>query len=198
MRADVVGETRVPARLLSEVLWRRRDEPSLEICRVTELPDGYALQGNVLTAVDSRPFQVQYVVWCDRRWVTGGVHVHAIQGESHRQLQLRRDGEGRWWRDDAHIAELDGLIDVDLSITPSTNTLPIRRLDLTVGAVATTTAAWIRFPDLSVQRLDQQYTRVSATRYLYESRGGSFRADLDVDDQGVVIDYGNLWERVTS
>lgn len=197
-----MNETRISTVLLRDVLWRRLDEPSFEVCRLVELPDldgvAYSLQGVVLTVVDSRPYHVQYVVYCDRDWVTGGLHVHTTQGDVHRQLQLRRDTSGSWWRDDELLSEFDGLMDIDLSVTPSTNTLPIRRMGLSVGAAAPTDAVWVRFPELTLQRLAQRYTRVAELRYAYESAGGSFKADIDVDEQGVVVRYGQLWERVAS
>src|SRR5712664_99467 len=39
--------------------------------------------------------------------------------------------------------------DIDLAVTPATNTLPIRRLNLEVGQSQEVTAAWLKFPDLT-------------------------------------------------
>jgi len=54
-------------------------------------------------------------------------------------------------------------------------------------------AAWIRFPDLTTDVLEQVYTRLSPERYLYESAGGSFRRELVVDATGFVSAYPGLW-----
>ncbi len=91
--------------------------------------------------------------------------------------------------------DLAGCIDVDLGITPSTNTLPIRRLNLQVGESADVTAAWVRFPELTVEPLAQRYTRLDERRYRYESTTG-FSAELEVDELGLVVRYGDIWERV--
>jgi hypothetical protein len=45
-----------------------------------------------------------------------------------------------------------GCVNIDLNFSPSTNLLPIRRLDLSVGASAIVRAAWLRFPGMNVQR----------------------------------------------
>ncbi|HSK19551.1 MAG TPA: putative glycolipid-binding domain-containing protein, partial [Longimicrobiales bacterium] len=90
----------------------------------------------------------------------------------------------------------DGLTDIDLAFTPATNTLPIRRLGLKTGEAAATDAVWVRFPELTIERLPQRYAHIEDHTYRYESRGGSFTADLIVDGQGVVITYGDIWERV--
>ena len=90
-----------------------------------------------------------------------------------------------------------GAVDVDLGWTPFTNTLPIRRLSLAVGQKSgPVTAAWVRFPDLGLEPLTQEYERTAARRYRYTSGGGSFAADLEVDDDGLVIDYSGIWTRV--
>jgi hypothetical protein len=111
---------------------------------------------------------------------------------------MRRDDSGDWWRDGERMPDLEGLVDIDLAISPSTNTLPIRRLTLDVGGEASTDAVWVQFPSLSLGQLAQRYTRTADRRYRYESDGGSFVADLDVDAQGLVVRYGDVWERVAA
>jgi hypothetical protein len=41
--------------------------------------------------------------------------------------------------------------------------------------------------------LEQTYTRLSESTYLYESAGGAFRRELTVNDDGFVVDYPGLW-----
>jgi len=89
-----------------------------------------------------------------------------------------------------------GCIDVDLGCTPATNTLPIRRLEIPVGGEAGILAAWVRFPDLKVRPLPQRYRRLGPDRYEYSSN--TFRAELGVDGNGLVLDYAGAWERVPS
>lgn len=89
--------------------------------------------------------------------------------------------------------DLAGCIDIDLSITPATNTLPIRRLGLAVGASAEVTAAWVRFPALIVAPLRQRYTRLAPDRYRYESLESGFTTELTVDDQGLIAHYPGGW-----
>jgi hypothetical protein len=93
------------------------------------------------------------------------------------------------------VPQFNGCIDVDLGISPSTNTLPIRRLNLAIGQPEDVVAAWVRFPDLSLEPLPQRYTRVSDDRYKYES-GSGFQTEMTVDESGLVIVYEKGWERV--
>ena len=82
---------------------------------------------------------------------------------------------------------------VDLGFSPSTNLLPIRRLRLAVGATAPIRAAWVRFPELTTEVLEQTYTRLATDRYLCQSVAGRFRRELTVDTTGLVLDCPGLW-----
>ena len=73
---------------------------------------------------------------------------------------------------------MDGCDDVDFSFTPATNLLPIRRLRLAEGARTGVRAAWLAFPALELEPLEQVYAHLDGGRYRYESEGG-FTADLE-------------------
>jgi uncharacterized protein len=174
-----MDERPLPVTLLRSVLWRRLDVPAWEHSRLQEFPDGYIIDGRVLTVLDGQPAEAHYGVLCGLDWTTRHAHVTLIHGADARRIQLRRDEQDHWWHDEQRVPDLDGLVDVDLALTPVTNTLPIRRLALDIGGSAATTAAWIRFPELTVEPLPQRYTRLDAHRYRYESRRGAFTAELD-------------------
>jgi hypothetical protein len=154
---------------------------------------GFELSGLVLQAHEDAPYVVRYTIRADEDWRTREVEVELENG-GQRRLSLSADGAGHWTRDAQPLSELDGCRDVDLEWSPSTNTLPIRRLRLAPGESRSVSAAWVRFPSLRVQRLDQTYERIDDDRYRY--RSGGFTADLVVDDDGVVLQYGVNWEVV--
>lgn len=104
---------------------------------------------------------------------------------------LVREPQGRWFADDREIEACRGALDVDLGVTPSTNTSAIRRLHLAVGASAELTATWVRFPELSVEPLLQRYSRLDERTYQVV-----FHARLELDDVGLVDSYEKLFERI--
>jgi uncharacterized protein len=61
-----------------------------------------------------------------------------------------------------------------------------------VGARQTVKAAWVRFPELSLEAATQVYTRLDELTYRYES--GAFAADLVVDEDGLVASCA-VWQR---
>jgi hypothetical protein len=57
--------------------------------------------------------------------------------------------------------------------------------------------AWIHGLDLTFHAQPQAYTRLSDRRYLFENLDGTgFRAELPVDEEGIVLDYPQLFRRV--
>ena len=85
---------------------------------------------------------------------------------------------------------------MDLGFTPATNTLPLRRLGLAVGESAAVRSAWLRFPELRHEPLEQTYTREAARTFRYRAivDGEPFVARLDIDAFGRVTRYEGLWE----
>jgi hypothetical protein len=83
------------------------------------------------------------------------------------------------------------------SLTPFTNSFPIRRAPLAIGEWRQFQMAWIHAPDLTVHPQAQAYTRLAERRYRFENLDGSgFRAELPVDEDGIVLDYPDLFRRV--
>ena len=174
--------------------WRRLDVPAIEDFR----EDERTFRGRVVVQ-EAVPWSVEYAVSFDDRWVTSSAEVTVRLAADLRRLALQHDGRGRWFDGNGEVEGCRGALDVDLGLTPSTNTSAIRRLALTVGDSAELVAAWVRFPELSVEPLRQRYTRLGDREYLYQSlRDGAvvFEARLEVDATGLVERYERLFERV--
>lgn len=194
---DVGRVGREDPRAVRSVTWSRLDGSGAEVFRLLELPSGFVLQGVVAGAHEERPLLCRYSISCTSHWLTRKVEVEVLQADGSRNaVTAEQTPHGRWIVDGVVRPDLRGCQDIDLGITPSTNTLPIRRLGLGEGERASMTAAWLRFPELVVQPLPQAYHDQGGGAYLYESRSGAFTAELKVDDWGLVTRYANLWERV--
>jgi len=175
------------------VAWRRSDEIETdEHCALTIRDSGLSLVGTVLGAENGQPVRIEYRVFTDAAGATTAVHVRDLRGFETRTLVLDRNSKGSWSVDGKPARALRGCSDVDLGCSPSTNTLPIRRLRLGIGSSHTIKAAWVRFPELEVVKADQTYTRVDEFTYRYAS--GTFEGEISVDDDGLVTVY-EVWKR---
>jgi len=85
---------------------------------------------------------------------------------------------------------------IDLSASPFTNTLPVRRCNLAIGESIDIIAAYVAFPELTLTPDPQRYTRLDALIYRYESLDSDFTRDIEVDGNGLVVNYPGLFRRL--
>ena len=158
------------------------------------------LADSVVLAFDEEhgPFRLTYRLTWGESWQLRDAELVVVTERYTRSLSLRTDGEGHWRGGDGRtIDDLNGCMDVDIWPTPFTNSFPIRREPMTVGERREFKMAWICAPDLAVVSQPQAYTRLAERLYLFENLDGSgFRAELPVDEDGIVIDYPDLFRRV--
>jgi uncharacterized protein len=182
------------SQLVCTGLWRWVQNPGLERFEVHCSSANWIFRGAILTAAA----ETRYEIMCDSSFLTRAVSVCLRDSIGERTLQLSAEN-GVWRQGGFEQAAVRGALDVDLGWSPSTNTLPIRRLQLPIGqSSGELIAAWVRFPELTLEPLRQEYFRVSELTYRYSSRNGAFTALLTVDEHGLVLDYEGFWERITS
>jgi hypothetical protein len=163
------------------------------------MDDGYILSGTTTAVEEGQSWIVEYQVRVDMRWRTRSAQVRGRSITGTRTRLLESDTEGHWQVDGTSAPDLDGCLDVDLESSAMTNTLPVHRLTLNAGEVAEVPAAYIRALSLSVERLEQQYTRAKDhephQHYDYVAPAFDFSCRLNYDDTGLVLAYPGIAER---
>jgi hypothetical protein len=178
------------------IIWRRvLDDHSFEECVVTSAPDGFGIAGHIIAAHEGEPLAVTYDIRCSRDWSARTIAIDQMLGNAARRLRLERAGQG-WLIDGAPDARLDGCAEPDLGLTPSTNALAIRRLDLAIGQAAQISCAWVKFPALSVEPSLQRYERLADRAYRYTNVASGFTAILTVDELALPVSYERIWTRI--
>lgn len=156
---------------------------------------------SVVLAFDEKhaPFRLSYRLTWDESWQLHSAGLTVTTERSTRSLNLQTDGQGHWRDGDGRgIDDLDGCMDIDIWPTPFTNSFPIRRNPMAIGERREFRMVWICAPDLTVHAQPQAYTRLADRLYLFENLDGSgFRAELPVDEDGIVLDYPGLFQRVS-
>ena len=178
--------------------WRRiLDNQSLEYAVAKPLATGLELAGTIVAIHDEAPLEVHYRIQCDADWRTRTVSIEQRLGLQQSSLSLAVDTGGTWSDQLGNLIDtLTGCLDVDLELTPITNSLPVNRLNLAIRQVEEIAVAWIRFPSLEIVHARQSYERLSDRTYRYRSLGSGFTADIDVDKIGLTVRYEGIWERV--
>jgi hypothetical protein len=175
--------------------WRPWEGAGLEQTVVTEADGTIWANSVVIGEHGGVVFGAHYELHCDGGWRSRSLTVERTDG---RTLRIEADGEGRW--SDAMgnpLPALDGCIDVDLSASPLTNTLPVRRcgIDPSKGTMRFRMAL-VPFDTLEPFADEQLYTALDGHgRFRFEAADGSFQAEIATDEDRFVVSYPLLFVR---
>ncbi len=171
-----------------------------EVLFSRDADDGLRLDGHSTGVEEGVAWGVRYEMSLDSRGITRSARVLGRSVAGTHEVVLEGDGRGGWMVDGEPAPELDGCLEVDVEASGFTNLIPVRRLGLAVGERADAPAAYVRVPDLRVERLEQSYERIPdegvRPRYDYRSPDSDFAAVITFDPDGVVRDYPGIAVRV--
>jgi hypothetical protein len=173
--------------------WIPETGPGIEHLVLRRDGEAIVAEGAVVGDRFGDGFGAFYSIRCDALW---RVRHAVVEVAGHGRIELIADGAGAWQDGEgAPIPALAGCIDIDLTASCFTNTLPIRRLGDALAARQAIDVAYVWIPELRVETARQAYTRLGANLVRFESVGSDFRADLQVDDEGRVVRYPGLFRR---
>lgn len=183
----------------ADLAWMAVEWPGMEHVVVSGGASAFQADGQVILAAE-RLASVSYQLRCTTGWRVASLAIKVTSAVAATALDLSTAGDGHWLVNGHAAPELDGCVDVDISCTPLTNTLPIRRLSWSPSETYDIDVVYVPVPLLDVRPARQRYTLLardddrSEAFFRYES--GSFSADLRLDSDGFVTDYPGLWRRV--
>ena len=168
--------------------WQTWDGDGDETLRLTWENEGWTAIGEVTRE------RVSYVLRLSATWQTRQFLLFRDLDEP--DLWLGTDGSGRWGEmNGAHRTDLDGCTELDLTCTPFTNTLPIRRLQLDDGDAAEIIVGMVDVETLGVVPVRQRYQNLGGRRWRYTNLESGFETVFGVDDYGLVHDYPDNFRR---
>lgn len=179
------------------VYWRRTDLAGLERLALTRSADSVAAVSTVI-CVEDGGFRVDHRWKLTPDWRALSVDVEKWGRAGKARLSLERSGR-TWKVDGIHHPDLDDAEEPDLSVTPFSNTLPIRQLTIGNHETLTLDTCYIDTASMTVVRSRQQYQRLGPKLFRYVDLGlaAGFEAELQVDPGGLITSYQHLFERVT-
>jgi hypothetical protein len=183
--------------MTASILWRRLDTEGHDCCRSIALGDGRRrLEGTAVFLDAGKACGLAYFVETGPDWLTRSAGVVGMAGGDRVDIAIERRGDGVWLLNGVERPAATGLIDVDLGFTPATNLLPLKRLDIGSGRPTQALAAYLTFPELRLERLEQTYEKLGDGRYRYTSPAYGYDDTLDVSPDGFVTHYPKLWRAV--
>jgi len=190
---------RGPIALNRELIWTSLTDIGLEHLRLSKNDNEIHADGSILGVHNDAAFRVRYQIKCDENWRARSVVIESNNAEQ-KTINLTSDGLGNWFNESRQtISEFENCLDVDISATPFTNTLPICRLSLRPDESAEIKVIYFAIPEMETNVEYQQYTCLelsgAGSRYKFESLDGGFTAIISTDKDGLVKDYPGLFRR---
>jgi hypothetical protein len=175
-------------------LWRRLDRPGHDAAYLRPSGEGWTLSGSAVFLDEAGPAALSYSVEVDGGWITKFGRVSGFVGSRPVEHDIRRHS-GKWFLDGTEVEGLESLVDLDLSFTPATNILQLRRTAPQMGSTVNVPAAWFDPGANLLSELPQVYERTGATTYRYLAPTVPYQGLLEVSADGFVASYPNLWKR---
>lgn len=179
------------------VLWTGREYYSLENCLIHVADTGVHVNSVIVGKYEDKLYRVEYEVVMNQFWQTTFFEVKSRHSNIMQHFRFEGDGKGTWRCDGKIASQFEGCIDIDIPLTPFTNTLPIKRLKMGKGSANEIKVIYVDLLEQQIIPVRQKYVSLSESVYHYENIPNDFEADIIVDEYGLVVDYPLLFERTS-
>ncbi|WLR42066.1 putative glycolipid-binding domain-containing protein [Bacillus carboniphilus] len=177
------------------VFWENKEDIGAELLTIDYQKATIVSESLVLLAKTGASYKRSYLLVLGKDWCTRKVEVY--DQENNENICLHSNRVGNWFQGDSHLKQLDGAIDVDISITPFSNSLPINRLKWVKDQTRTLEMVYINALSFEVEKIEQQYTYLGefseGRKFQYRCR--DYNTVITVDDHGLVLQYPGVFNR---
>jgi len=180
------------------LIWTGREYYSLENCLVNVTATGSEITSTIIGFYKGKIYRVEYLIKTNRNWETVFFEINSRHSNQTQLIAFEGDGKGNWMSNGKKAEQFSGCIDVDIPLTPFTNTLPINRLNLNQNQAQETQVIYCDLLEQQIKPVRQKYTCLSDTEYHYENVPNDFEATIQVDESRLVVDYPSLFVRKTA
>lgn len=171
------------------VFWQHLEHSGSEHLKIREDETTITAQGVVQDI-----HHITYRITMDKNWLTRRVDVQEDENHSY---SLYSDGKGNWSSEGQALTKLKGAIDMDLSVTPFSNTLPINRFHWEEGQERELEMAYVEVPGCKLKKLKQHYTYLgnNGEKRRFQYRCRNYGTVITVDQDGIVSEYPGVFTR---
>ena len=179
------------------VIWKGIYYNSLEYFQLSEMEDTFLAKSKIIGAYEDKSYLVEYILKIDKKWEVLSFKIEFEINNVRKKLSgLKKNND--WTINGNANPPFSGFTFIDISLTPFTNTLPIRNLRLNQGQEKEIEVIYIDILGNDIRPARQKYRRNTDVNFRYENIPNDFEADIDVDEDGLVVYYPSLFERIAS
>jgi uncharacterized protein len=177
----------------TNIIWTGKFYHSIEHCILTTTSGGHEIISTIIGSHEKQIYKVDYNIKTNKDWETTFVILKIQLNNSNELLTLEKK-DGKWLLNNKYNGDLKNIFDIDISLTPFTNTLPINRLQLNKNERKIIEVLYFDILEKQVKPVKQIYKRLATGKYIYENYDKSFKAEIKIDKQGLVVKYPKLFE----
>jgi hypothetical protein len=177
------------------IIWKGQLYNSIENCLVRMSNRKIVATSTVIGYFQNTIFKLEYRIETSRNWETLLVEIQTQFQNRNENIVFKSKGKGKWTKNGKPVNDFDNCIDIDISLSPFTNSLPVNRLKLANNEAKEINVLYFDILDQQVKAVKQKYRRLSETEYKYQNIPNDFEAVIVVDELGIVLQYPGLFER---
>jgi len=180
---------------MKTLIWQGIIYQSLEYVNIQENGKNYTVLSKIIGCYHDKIYAVDYKLIIDKDWTMLEFLIESEINTIKTKITGKKQ-QDHWEINNMIHPELKGFKYIDISLTPFTNTLPINNLILTENHSQKIKVIYLDVLNNHIKPAEQQYTKTSAAGYLYENIETDFKADIVVDENGLVIHYPGLFKKI--
>lgn len=178
----------------TNILWSGVEYNSLENCLINTDENQITVTSTIVGAYRNTLYLAGYQLQSGQFWQVYHCTVNCKCDDEIQTFEIVRN-QDRWSVNGQYHPEFDGCTDVDIPLTPFTNSLPVNRLRMKENQEEIIEVIYIDLLEKRISRVRQKYKRISQDTYKYENIPNDFEAEIKVDEDGFVVHYPQLFTR---
>lgn len=176
------------------LIWKGLYYDSIESCIVDVSEKEIVIKSTIIGSHNSIRVTADYQIKTTPYWIVKSFEINYSFNKINRKISgVRSNAE--WIIDGQAHNEFKNCVDIDITLTPFTNSLPINRLNLSIDQSKQIDVVYINILEDKLYPVKQQYAKKSLTQYNFQNVPNDFEADITVDKEGFVAHYPELFER---
>jgi hypothetical protein len=180
---------------MKTILWRGVAFNSLEYFNIQEKQDHHIVVSRIIGYYQEKIYSATYQLTINKQWEIEEFFIDSEVDMIKNTLTGKKTGIN-WEINHFDNPSFKGFLYIDISLTPFTNTLPINNLQLKIGDSKEIDIIYIDLINNQITPVRQRYTRTDFNEYLYENIVSDFTVHIQVDENGLVLNYPGLFEKI--
>ena len=177
-----------------KIIWKGIYYQSIENCVITISESDIDIKSQIIGHHQDFIYNIEYYIKTNKQWETQYFIIDSEINHLKTKIEAEKVNDN-WIINGEQKNELKLCTDIDISLTPFTNTLPINRLKFNIEQKNKIDVLYINILEQKIIPVQQNYTKLSEFEYKYENISNDFEAIIKVDETGLVINYPELFER---